>query len=393
MAFDPASFVSSQATGGITPPENRSTSAQEKIDNSSNSYVDNSQKVGQVVQMNPMKFPIEHADRHSGSMTFQAVKIIPPSLSISSDTLQKVKTKLQVRDSESVTQKELSEDPNSTENSAIESKGQEKLNDEAGQDALNSMKIEILDGHKVSMFIPTSFVVNDIISYENTELGISGAAGLQALQNTGNILGAAQTAIKTGISGVKDMFSAGSSLTGIAARVALARGINAVPLPGFAKDAIRSAAQVTVNPNVRSIFRGVALREFTFQFKLIPTSQKESEEIKRIIKFFRYHAYPESIQVGGVPLIYNFPSMFKIKLKYKNNTVGSRIKMCYLRNISTSYNPTTSSFFADGNPTEIDLSLSFVENTTLVRQDIDDGKGTNPAEEGSANLLDAGSGF
>jgi hypothetical protein len=67
--------------------------------------------------------------------------------------------------------------------------------------------------------------------------------------------------------------------------------------------------------------------------------------------------------------------------------------MCYLRNISTTYNPTSASFHSDGNPTEIDLTLSFVENTTLVRQDIDAVDRINIAEGGGTNYLDDGDGF
>ena len=57
--------------------------------------------------------------------------------------------------------------------------------------------------------------------------------------------------------------------------------------------------------------------------------------------------------------------------------------MCYLRNVQTSYNPTAASFHADKMPTEIDLSLSFTEHTTISREDIasgGDGKTTSNVE-------------
>jgi hypothetical protein len=326
------------------PPYNRSASTQQKATAVSNPSFDNKTKAGVQAQVQPMKFPLEHQERFRGHVSFQALN-----------------------------------NPPSNENIKVE-----------------PLKLKILDGEKVTMFLPISFVVNDIISYENSELGATGAAGLQALQNTGDIAAAAGQAIKTGVAGLKDIFAAGSSLSGVAGRIAVARGASFIPSQA-ARDVIRSAAQVTVNPNVRSIFRGVALREFTFQFKLIPTSLEESREIKRIIKFFRYHAYPESLEVSGVPIAYTFPNMFKIKLMYKNSPVGTRIKMCYLRNVSTNYNPTASSFHSDGSPAEIDLTLSFVENRTLTRQDIQglagDTSTLNPDDPTDANFLDDGSGF
>ena len=366
------------------PASNRSASAQQKIDTATNTNTEQKYKAGVLVQMNPMKFPLEEQDRFQGHMTFQAIKVVPPNLSFSEKLFKELGISKASRDSESKV------DP-ATQEAVKKEKVSQETKDKTKDVDIQPMKLEILDGHKVSMYLPTSFVVNDIINYDNAELGAAGAAGLQVLQNTGDILGAAGSAIKTGVAGLKDIFSAGSSLTGVAARVAIARG--AAFLPQTARDVLRSAAQVTVNPNVRAMFRGVALREFTFQFKLIPNSAQEAEEIKKIIKFFRYHAYPESVQAGGVSLAYIFPSMFKIRLKYKNNQVGTRIKMCYLRNISTTYNPTSSSFHSDGSPTEIDLTLSFVENTTLVRQDIDSLDRRNYAEYGSSNYLDDGDGF
>lgn len=376
------------------PASNRSASAQQKIDTATNTNTEQKYKAGVLVQMNPMKFPLEEQDRFQGHMTFQAIKVIPADISFSEklrkELIEKSTSVISTRTSESISQKQLN-DPEGSQAEALRSYTEQATLDKAKGAIIDPMKFEILDGHRVSMYLPTSFVVNDIVNYDNAELGITGAAGLQALQNTGSILGAASTALKTGVAGLKDIFAAGSSLSGVAARVAIARGSSF--LPQTARDVLRSAAQVTVNPNVRAMFRGVALREFTFQFKLIPKSAQEAEEIKKIIKFFRYHAYPESVEAGGISLAYIFPSMFKIRLKYKNNQVGTRIKMCYLRNISTTYNPTSASFHSDGNPTEIDLTLSFVENTTLVRQDIDAVDRINIAEGGGTNYLDDGDGF
>ena len=50
--------------------------------------------------------------------------------------------------------------------------------------------------------------------------------------------------------------------------------------------------------------------------------------------------------------------------------IGPKLKNCYLTNITTNYNPTSMSFHSDGKPVEIDLSLSFSEQTTLTRDDI-----------------------
>jgi hypothetical protein len=72
--------------------------------------------------------------------------------------------------------------------------------------------------------------------------------------------------------------------------------------------------------------------------------------------------------------------MFKIQYMYNNqlNTKLPQPLMCYLRNVSTTYNGASMVFHSDGNPTEIDLSLSFTEFRALTKQDILEGsKATN----------------
>lgn len=377
---------------GNYPSNVRSDTTQTKIQNASNLSFENKEKIGTRSQIVPLKFPLDQQDRFKGNMTFQAIKIIPPEISVSRYFAERITDiiKLENRSSEGTDQIDPSiQNEINRHKSKAESAQQQNVK-------VQSAKLEILDGQKVTMFIPTAFVVNDIIQYDTPELGAMGAAGLQALNRSGDIFSSVGQAVKTGVSGLKDLFAPAGSLSGDAARFAVATAASFIPSQ-TASNVLRSAAQVTMNPNVRAIFRSVAIREFTFQFKLIPNSARESDEIKKIIRFFRYHAYPESIERGGVPLVYNFPSMFKIKLQYNNVPFGTKIKMCYLRNISTTYNPTSASFHADGSPTEIDLTLSFVENKTLVRQDIDNfgskNKQSETADGLQANILDVGDGF
>lgn len=372
-----------------------STSSQEKI-NASNVYDDailrraRAETLGTERQETPLRFPIENQDRFKGNMSFQAYKVIPPDIKMSSKLLSQIGDRVAqglktvANPIESLRQSEVSEQSyvgQSAEEAGLISQ-QAATTASSPNVEVRPMQILPISNANTTLYIPTSFVVNDIISYETPSFGIAGAAGLQALQNTGDIVGAAGKAVTAGVSGLKDMF--GSSLNGVAARVAAARAASFIP-SNVAQDVIRSAAQVTVNPNVRAMFRGVAIREFTFQFKFIPKSREESEQLKKIIRFFRYHAYPEGFDVKGVPVAFIFPSMFKIKLNYNNSPVGSRIKLSYLRTISTNYNPTSSSFHADGSPSEIDLSLTFLEHKTLTRQDIEGNR--------NGSFIDDGDGF
>ena len=130
-----------------------------------------------------------------------------------------------------------------------------------------------------------------------------------------------------------------------------------------------------INPNIRALFKGVGLREFTFQFKMIARSQLEAEVIRQIIEHFRTEMYPEALDVGGADIGFRFPNLFEIIFNYKGvpNKNMPKLMLCYLRNVSTTINPTGGAFRRDGQPNEVDLTLSFVEHRTLDKRDIKDG--------------------
>jgi len=176
------------------------------------------------------------------------------------------------------------------------------------------------------------------------------------------------------VKGISDFLGAISG--GDVTRLGAVRAANLIP-GETASNVVQLAAQATMNPNTRALFSKVNLRRFTFQFKFIPLTAEESRMVQTIIKFFRYHAYPTEIPVNSaISLGYEFPDLFRIKAftkvdgKYVQN--GTRIKDCYLESIGTTYNPTQATFHRDGTPTEIDLSLNFLEHKTLSRKDVED---------------------
>ena len=126
---------------------------------------------------------------------------------------------------------------------------------------------------------------------------------------------------------------------------------------------------------MRALFRGVGLREFTFQFKMIARSQRESEEVRQIVQHFREQMYPGIYEIGTADIGFKFPNMFRIDFTYKgnNNRNIPKIHMCYLRTVSTTVNPTGGAMRRDGAPNEIDLTLSFVEHKTLNQRDVRNG--------------------
>ena len=241
---------------------------------------------------------------------------------------------------------------------------------------VSAMKVTPITGGNVSLYLPIAYQVNESLNYDNVNLNASGAATTAGLNAGSDVVSSAARGIMEGFDNIGAFFDEGTG--GIAARLAaerLARSPAGFLVPEGIRNSIGLVGRVTVNPNIRTAFRGVNIREFSFQFKFLPKSAEESLEVKNIIRLLRRHAYPEEIRPGGIPLGYKYPDLFKIRLlsgktgEFKN--VGTPIKMAQLRNISTVYNPTTTALHPDGSPTEIDLTLGFMEYKTISREDID----------------------
>ena len=246
---------------------------------------------------------------------------------------------------------------------------------------------ENFTGKQVRLYMPVAFTSSDTIQYENPSLGLMGAT-VENLLNAGSdkVASAVLDRMSQGVEGIKELLGvSGSSGASAGAARVLSKGTLAKlstknNLLGGTAEAIGSAARVTINPNIRTVFRGVTIRTFTFDFKFISKSQYESEMIESIIKRFRVHAHPETESLGAddilVDALYNFPDMFTIDVMFDDGNIsrriGPRLKKCYLSAIRTTYNATSMAFHEDGRPVEVDLSLTFMEEIPLDKKDVRD---------------------
>lgn len=228
-------------------------------------------------------------------------------------------------------------------------------------------------GQRVSLYLPQALAFRDAADYNSgIELGVIGGTAEAAVnqgQNIGAVIAGAAT---QSLSTFNDLISGNTGLDQEASRLASARvarkfgGETGGNVAG-------STLRVAVNPNKRTLFRSVNLREFSFTFKMIANSADEAEEIDKIIKFFRTELYP-STTGGGTELIgYNFPNLFDIEMTYNNQKVATKIKPVYLKDIGTTYNPGNMGYHVDGKASEVDIALNFIEERTLNKQDIVEG--------------------
>ena len=238
---------------------------------------------------------------------------------------------------------------------------------------------------KVQVYLPIAFTASDTFTYDSPSLGSAGAILNNALSGAN---GAASDVIGNAVGDFINLFKgAGGTSANSLAKLGAARLAKRGPTE--VGDGAAAALRVTADPNIRTLFRGVAVRQFAFQFKFIAKNMKEAAEIRAIIKRFRFYAYPESIGFQGkskkeggngsnISVGFKYPHPFVIKTEFVDENqnvfeIGPKIKSCYLTSITTNFNPSSMAFHRDGEPVEIDLSLNFTEETTLNKQDILDG--------------------
>ncbi len=237
----------------------------------------------------------------------------------------------------------------------------------------------------ITMFFPPSMSFVDGVGYDtNAELGAFGGAVLAGMQGGMSGAAAAGNALKGEGKAILDtVLGRGSTEVSNNAIDSLKTAIAKVnnnynPATGL-RNAVTLQNRFIMNPNVRAIFRGVNIREFQFQFKLIATSPEEARTIQKIIKHFRKELYPKGFPAtfgtASADIGYHFPNAFKITFKFqgRRNKNLPKIKPCYLRSFSTTINPTGGSFRNDGQPNEIDISMAFVEHETLKSLDVKKG--------------------
>ena len=115
-----------------------------------------------------------------------------------------------------------------------------------------------------------------------------------------------------------------------------------------------------LNPNMELLFQGPALRDFGFQFKLSPRTNRETKEIIRIIRFFKQGMAPIRSQSR---LFLKSPHTFKLQYLHDNDDHKylNRFKECALQSCAVTYGEAQYSTYEDGVLSSYNIQLSFKE--------------------------------
>jgi len=328
-----------------------------------------------------LRYPIDDIEKHFGKITFKIVDEDAARLNIG-QTLASVANGLR---EEKTFRQQIQDDADRATDAILDDYAKRvastnrSVADEASSYRLREDTL-VADpsAGSVALFLPQNIQIQDGVTYDNFELGRIGAAAESALNlDQGNLQGAIASAggelagqIGDVLALIRGTGNVGPGIASLAAQSATPRTISS---------AISSATGIATNPNVRTLFRQVPIRNFNFTFELIPSSATEAQQIKDIIKFFRTELYPSALALQtGTNYGYRFPNRFLIKMKYRNKADpdgsfnGIKFLPVYLQTFNAVYNTAGQALHSDGNFQSASINMNFIESRPLNRQDVEE---------------------
>jgi len=218
----------------------------------------------------------------------------------------------------------------------------------------------------ITMFMPADVKVNYKSNYTDTSIGVGAQSASQVIgeyNRTGDLGGAVDT-----------LFKNSGDLAAAASRNALIAALSTVPLFEGSKEALEIGLGQALTDRMEMAFKGIDKRKFSYTFKMMPRSQDEADEVKRIIDMFKFHMLPEMSESSSRGRLMNYPSTFDIKYMYRNseNTYLNKVSECYLESMNVDYSGdryrTHEGNDAGAPPIETTITLEFGEIELITRE-------------------------
>ena len=177
---------------------------------------------------------------------------------------------------------------------------------------------------------------------------------------------AAGTEIAKAVTGNGKLKETAGVAQAVITNIALSKGPNAA--------GNSAALGLAANPKKEQVFKGVDFRTFSFDYQFFPRNPQEAKNVMNIIQEFKYHMHPEFKDTNN--FVYIYPSEFDIVYyaNGKENKNLHRHTSCVLTEVNVNYTPNgVFTTFPDGQPTQINVTLSFRELALLTKDKIKDG--------------------
>ena len=225
----------------------------------------------------------------------------------------------------------------------------------------------------IAIYMPNSIKASYQQSYEEDTAGIAGdlegikgsidrmAASAGGPPGASTNMSAAQ--IKAALAGASGMaIRQGKKLVG-----------ELVSMAG-AGDPIRflqKRSGTALNPRNEQFYDSPDFRSFSYTFDFWPRNMKEAKAVEDIIFIFKYNSSPG--KKGKAGAIFELPNYFRISYMHrgKENSSLNKISACYCQGVDIDYAPDGEPrFFEDGKPVHTRLTVNFIEDRIITKDDI-----------------------
>jgi len=219
----------------------------------------------------------------------------------------------------------------------------------------------------IALYMPKDLKVSYKQTYSPEAAGIAG--DIEAGMAAGSIqAGNTAEQIKTFLeAGTNSILKIGKSMVGEA--------ISVIPDAGDPIKFIAKRAGLAVNPRNEQFYDSPDFRTFSYTFDFWPRNSKEAKAVADIIYIFKYNSSPGLRGKSGA--LFNAPNYFRISYYQNDGTENHKlhkIAACYCTGVSVDYAPDEQpTFFKDGYPVHSNLTVEFIEDRILTKNDIEAG--------------------
>jgi len=228
----------------------------------------------------------------------------------------------------------------------------------------------------ITMYMPPSVKVTYGTSYSDTPMGAGAELANDVYAN-----------IMAGKSG-KEVVSGALDKIGPAVSETILNGLLATvgAMPGMAgsREAFEMSTGVVQTDRMELAFKGIDKRMFQYDFRMIPKSKLEADEIRKIVFAFKANMLPEFANGNRSGRKLRVPNTFDIQYMYSSsenstqeNDYLHKISTCVLKSMDVTYGGERYKTFTANSegapPVETSISLQFEELELITKERVHEG--------------------
>ena len=196
----------------------------------------------------------------------------------------------------------------------------------------------------------------------------------------GGLAGDIEKGIKSALSAASTGEAVSAALEGVVGGVArnAKQALGEFVALAGAGDPVRFLAKragVAVNPRNEAFYNTPTQRTFSFTFDFWPRNPEEADAVWQIVSIFKYNSAP-GFKAGTLGALFTTPNYWRISYMFNNgeNPHLNKIGACYCTGVDVDYAPDGQfTTFKDGRPVHTKLTVTFVEDRIITKQDIEQG--------------------